>query len=93
VSLADKVHNAEAILADYRQIGEKLWNRFNGGRKGTLWYYRELVKAFGKKPADRELMRRLKGVVRELEVRTAVPSRRLADALDHGFRTWESDWP
>ena len=46
VSVADKLHNARAILADYRQRGEAVWERFNGGREGTLWYYRELVAAF-----------------------------------------------
>jgi (p)ppGpp synthase/HD superfamily hydrolase len=38
VSLADKVDNAEAILNDYRNIGEDLWERFTGGREGTVWY-------------------------------------------------------
>ena len=46
VSLADKVDNAEAILSDYLQIGDKLWDRFNGGRQGTIWYYRELSEIF-----------------------------------------------
>lgn len=32
VSLADKVDNAEAILNDYRNIGDELWGRFTGGR-------------------------------------------------------------
>jgi (p)ppGpp synthase/HD superfamily hydrolase len=44
VSMADKYHNANAILKDYREIGEELWNRFNGGREGSLWYYEELAK-------------------------------------------------
>jgi GTP pyrophosphokinase len=43
VSAADKLHNARTILADYRALGESLWSRFNGGREGTLWYYRALV--------------------------------------------------
>jgi len=34
VSLADKVDNAEAILSDYQQIGDKLWDRFNGRATG-----------------------------------------------------------
>ena len=38
VSLADKTHNAEAILFDYRFLGDRLWDRFNGGREGTRWY-------------------------------------------------------
>jgi hypothetical protein len=46
VSLADKVDNAEAILNDYRSIGEALWDRFRGKREGTIWYYRELSTIF-----------------------------------------------
>jgi methionine-R-sulfoxide reductase len=46
VSLADKTHNARAILGDYRQLGDGLWARFNGGREGTLWYYRTLSEFF-----------------------------------------------
>lgn len=46
VSAADKLHNARAILADYREIGEALWDRFNATRAQTLWYYRALVDAF-----------------------------------------------
>ena len=46
VSAADKLHNARAILADYRVVGEALWKRFSGGRDGTLWYYRALIEAF-----------------------------------------------
>jgi GTP pyrophosphokinase len=46
VSLADKLYNARAILSDYRQLGEALWVRFQGGRDGTLWYYRTLSSAY-----------------------------------------------
>lgn len=46
VSAADKVHNARSILMDYRTEGEALWSRFNGGKEGTLWYYRSLVPIF-----------------------------------------------
>jgi (p)ppGpp synthase/HD superfamily hydrolase len=46
ISLCDKVHNARAILWDYKYVGEKLWDRFKGKRDGTLWYYRALVEAF-----------------------------------------------
>jgi (p)ppGpp synthase/HD superfamily hydrolase len=34
VSLADKTHNAEAILFDYRVLGDALWDRFNSGAEG-----------------------------------------------------------
>lgn len=46
VSLADKTHNAEAILQDYKEIGDALWKRFNAGKEGTLWYYGQLSEQF-----------------------------------------------
>lgn len=46
VSSADKLHNARAILRDYRVQGDALWGRFRGGKDGTLWYYRALVEAY-----------------------------------------------
>ena len=35
VACADKLHNARCMLAEYRTMGEALWDRFNGGRAGT----------------------------------------------------------
>ena len=46
VSLADKTHNAETILFDYRVLGDELWSRFNGGADGTRWYYKSLADIF-----------------------------------------------
>ena len=46
VSSCDKLHNARAILADYQEIGEPLWGRFNASRENILWYYQSLVSAF-----------------------------------------------
>ena len=46
VSLADKTHNAEAILFDFRELGDDLWERFNGGAEGTRWYYGSLAAVF-----------------------------------------------
>jgi hypothetical protein len=43
VSAADKLYNVREILADLRQHGESVWERFKGGREGSLWYYRSLV--------------------------------------------------
>jgi (p)ppGpp synthase/HD superfamily hydrolase len=66
VSLADKVHNAKAILTDYKRIGDDLWDRFQGGKNGTLWYYESLVEAFARRGKWPELMAELKSVVMEL---------------------------
>ena len=47
VSLADKLHNARAILFDLRERGDALWERFRSGSgPDQLWYYRSLAEAF-----------------------------------------------
>lgn len=43
VTTADKVHNSSSILANYREEGETLWERFSTGRVGQLWYYDQLA--------------------------------------------------
>lgn len=48
IVLADKIHNARAVLRDYLAMGDRLWPRFKGGREGTLWYYRTLAATFQK---------------------------------------------
>lgn len=66
VSAADKLHNARAIVADYRALGDDLWNRFNSTKSENLWYYRSLLQVFttaGPSPLIDELAR----VVAELE--------------------------
>lgn len=42
---ADKLANVRSMIRDYRQVGDRLWERFNGGRDGTLWYHEELLAA------------------------------------------------
>jgi len=42
---ADKLHNIRALLMDYEQHGEALWERFKGKREGTLWYHEAVVAA------------------------------------------------
>lgn len=65
VSAADKLNNVRSILADYRQVGESVWERFNGGREGTLWYYRALLEEFRREP--NRLVVEFELAVRELE--------------------------
>lgn len=66
VSAADKLNNVRSILSDHREIGESIWTRFNGGRDGTLWYYRALLEEFLQRKPNR-LIRELELAVRELE--------------------------
>lgn len=48
VSAADKFHNVQSLIRDYRSLGEELWVRFNpeAGKSGTLWYYLSLAEVF-----------------------------------------------
>ena len=48
VACADKLHNVRATVTDLAAAKDKdaYWKRFNGGRDGTLWYYRSLAKIF-----------------------------------------------
>jgi (p)ppGpp synthase/HD superfamily hydrolase len=66
VSSADKLHNARAVLSDYRLLGEDLWERFNGGKGGTLWYYRAISDVL-RTEDDSPLVEELDRVVAELE--------------------------
>ncbi len=74
VSSADKLYNARSILQDYRVVGEKIWQRFTGGKVGTLWYYRSLVEAFRQVKLT-PLVAELERVVVELEQLTAMQSK------------------
>jgi (p)ppGpp synthase/HD superfamily hydrolase len=66
VSAADKLNNVRSILSDYRELGEFVWSRFNGGREGTLWYYRSLRDEFLRHKPNR-ISRELDLAVKELE--------------------------
>ena len=66
VSAADKLNNVRSIVSDYRAIGESVWSRFNGGREGTLWYYRTLRDEFLRHKPNR-ITRDLELAVCELE--------------------------
>lgn len=82
VSAADKLHNARSILADYRRIGDALWQRFNGRKEGTLWYYRALVDAF-KAHGPSPLVEELERTVSELESHaTAREGRATSSAIE-----------
>lgn len=46
VSLADKIHNAEAIVADLHGAEDDVWSRFSAGAAEVCWYYEMLADAF-----------------------------------------------
>jgi (p)ppGpp synthase/HD superfamily hydrolase len=66
VSASDKLHNVRATLMEYRLDGEKVWDRFKGGKEGTLWYYRTLANTFHGRRVE-TLRQELDRAVTELE--------------------------
>jgi (p)ppGpp synthase/HD superfamily hydrolase len=46
VTVADKVDNARAILRDLERVGDKVWERFNAGKRDQQWYYESTLKAY-----------------------------------------------
>lgn len=66
VAAADKLHNVRSTLRDYADLGDELWDRFNGGKEGTLWFYRAMVDALREGGGGR-LVDELDEVVTQLE--------------------------
>ena len=48
VAMGDKLSNMRAISRDYREIGDRLWDRFHapGGKDDHRWRYMALAEAF-----------------------------------------------
>ena len=66
VSMADKLHNARSILADYYRQGDVIWSRFTGGKEGTLWYYRSLIE-INRKAGTNYLVEECDRIIQQLE--------------------------
>jgi (p)ppGpp synthase/HD superfamily hydrolase len=67
VSLADKLHNAHAILRDFRAHGDELWRRFSvQDPQQHLWYYRSLLDVYARR-LDNWMVGELREVIDVLE--------------------------
>ena len=67
VSLADKLHNAHAILRDFRAHGDELWQRFNVKDPADhLWYYTALLEVYSGR-IDNWMVGELREVIDALE--------------------------
>lgn len=51
VSMADKLHNARSLLAECYREGDAVWQKFHGGKDGTLWFYRSLLQIYRRRPS------------------------------------------
>ena len=66
VTVADKVDNLRAILADHQRIGGELWQRFNAGQTDIVWYYQQSVKAYEQAGFQSPMLTELTRLVAEL---------------------------
>lgn len=66
ISAADKLHNARAIVEDYRVEGAEVWKRFKRGRDEQIWYFDELLKIF-KASGENRIVHELGRVVDQLK--------------------------
>ncbi len=48
ISCCDKLHNVRSIVSDLRQHGDRVWQKFAGGKEGSLWYYTTLCQEYRK---------------------------------------------
>lgn len=67
VSCADKLHNARCIMFDYDRIGDDIWDRFNAGKDGTVWYYKRLAEEFEKVWPENPLLPDFQALVQRME--------------------------
>lgn len=89
VSLADKVHNARAILADLHVVGDAIWERFATDHHHILWYYRVLSNIFSlKKPGY--LADELKRLVERISTLGAAKITSANDSILYFFHGLES---
>ena len=69
VSLADKLHNARAIVSDLMITGPSTWKRFNEKTSPTaiLWYYNEILKVGEERSGNTFLVTNVRDAVGEME--------------------------
>jgi len=66
VSIADKIHNLESLIATHKIIGKKIWSKFNRDKDKKMWFEKELLKVF-KKTWDHPLVKEYENLIKQAE--------------------------
>ena len=66
ISVADKLHNCRSIVVDLKTLGPRIYDHFNSGRDGALWYYESMIPAFEANGWDHWLLEQYRYEVSEL---------------------------
>jgi (p)ppGpp synthase/HD superfamily hydrolase len=67
VMMADKLHNARSIVWEAQQRGDAVWDKFKGGKAGTLWYYQSFLQEVRRRGCDSPMVQELDKIVRRWE--------------------------
>ena len=54
VICADKLHNIRLIVKEWKEKGEKLWEKFNADKKEQKWYYQNIANELFRLAKDKE---------------------------------------
>jgi GTP pyrophosphokinase len=66
ILLADKLHNLRSIRNALRRHGDEVWERFKGGKEGSLWYYHELLSNFQER-GDHPFLEEMEAILKALQ--------------------------
>lgn len=86
VTVADKISNAQAILADHAEVGDELWSRFNSPKQAIAWYYDAVLQGVRAQLPDHPLVRRLAPL--SAQITEIAGSRDLRDAFPDEPGAW-----
>jgi (p)ppGpp synthase/HD superfamily hydrolase len=67
VMTADKLHNARSIAWETQQRGDEVWDKFKGGKAGTLWYYQAFLREVQRRGFESPMLFELGKIVEEWE--------------------------
>ncbi|HEY3353859.1 MAG TPA: HD domain-containing protein [Polyangia bacterium] len=63
---ADTLANARAIVGDWKQVGDVVWERFNAGKERQAWYYTQVFEVARMRLGAHALVKELRLAIAEL---------------------------
>ncbi|MDP2816508.1 MAG: HD domain-containing protein [Rectinemataceae bacterium] len=66
VAIADKIHNAESLIAAHARLGPALWNHFKAGRDKKIWFEEKML-AMLKESWQHPLVEEYEALVRKMQ--------------------------
>ncbi len=68
VCAADKIHNLQSVIIDYRVIGDDVWEKFTTRNyDDQLWWYESIAALLRRKQPELQLTKQLESLLTELQ--------------------------